>query len=526
MGIHKLLSYIKNTSEIYFPQFESKDSIYISNVIYFDMTYKLIEIYNSYMKMISEPGISTLKQPKRKNTINPKIITEEVELKGLLEYIAKELTNLFEKLINYNRAIYVFVDYRFSDSVIMFNLLFKNYVELSISKKERLNYIPMIKREYIDLLKKDEITINSEIFINIVKSIRCQYELTSKYEQLNNLDITEYISLNYLIRQCQPTDESYLMKLEYLLNIGKFRYMILRGAKWQTKKHRSDRMFSFFSRDEYVENNINKTLINVLEKEDYMKLNKWNKHLPFNLVLYCFPLIMNMIKTKGVYYLGCEVESDFAIVKHVKAYSRHSFPTIYTNDSDLLVLLNDVDCIVKLNINSCKKTYLLNPVKFWQQLFGCQLSCRLIKIMCVLLGTDYNPYSPDSPIHIKNFKEILTWLKINKYEEIDEDLLLVNIYMKMKENPNNKYCQQTARALNIYLNDIEYALHYISENEARSVNVNGFLKLFRSNCLRNEINNTPFSFECSLEDMNVESSDIPIKRMTKINENKTKRSRK
>ena len=227
---------------------------------------------------------------------------------------------------------------------------------------------------------------------------------------------------------------------------------------------------------------------------------------------------MKQIKTKGVYYLGCEVESDFAIVKHVKSYSKHSFPTIYTNDSDLLVLLNDVDCIVKLNVGTCKKTYLLNPVKFWEELFGCKMNPRIIKIMCVLLGTDYNPYSSESPIHVKNFKEILQWLNVENYSDIDEDLLLVKIYMIMKSNPESKYCQQTARALNLYLNDIEYNLHYINEDEALKVNVNGFLRLYRSNCLYDESTKTPFCFAGNVDEVKQELS-----RELKKNNNKSKK---
>lgn len=467
MGIHKLLSYIKNTSEIYFPQFENNNNIYISNVIYFDMTYKLIEMYNHFMKNDYEKLMNA---------------DEDVVVDKLFKHIVKELTNLFEKLINYNRAIYVFIDYRFADSVIMFNLLFKDYVDLAIDRKERLNCIPMIERKYIDYLKKDDVKVDGAVFGYITKNVRCMYELVSKYEKLNDLDINEWVSLRYLLKSAGD-ETDYHMKLTYLDNVGKFRYMMLRGAKWLTKKNRSDRMFSFFSRDEYVEANLNKTLTNVLEKGDLEKMRKFNRYIPFNFVLYCLPLIVDMIKTKGVYYLGCEVESDFAIVKHVRTYSKHSFPTIYTNDSDLLVLLSDVDCIVKLNMTAYKKTYLLNPVAFWKQIFGCEMSSRVIKILCVLLGTDYNPYSSESPIHIKNFKEALSMLGVSKYSEIDEDLLLVKIYMIMKENEGNKYCQQTARALNVYLNDIEYGLHYITNIEPSSVNAKGFLNMFRSNWL-------------------------------------------
>ena len=478
MGIHKLLSYIKNTTEIYFPQFENNNNIYLSNVIYFDMTYKLIEIYTQFVK--SEEIT--------------KCLNEDVVIDKLFKHIVKELTNLFEKLISYNRAIYAFIDYRFSDSAIMFNLLFKDYVDIVIDKTERLNSIPMIDRRYVEYLKKPELTIDGSIFVRIAKSIRCQYELTSKYERLNDLNINDYVGLPYLIKQAMNNKEQsdscdgstdYIAKLEYLKNVGKFRYMMLRGAKWSTKKHRADRMFNFFDKDEYVENNVNKTLTNVLEKGDIEKFQKFNRYIPFNFVLYCLPMIVSMIKTKGVYYLGCEVESDFAIVKHVKTYSKHSFPTVYTNDSDLLVLLSDVDCIVKLNMTSYKKTYLLNPVSFWKQIFGCSMSSRVIKILCVLLGTDYNPYSSASPIHIKNFKEALSLVGVSKYSEIDEDVLLVKIYMIMKNNIGNKYCQQTARALNVYLNDIEYSLHYITNVEPSSVDAKGFLSMFHSNWIQN-----------------------------------------
>ena len=103
--------------------------------------------------------------------------------------------------------------------------------------------------------------------------------------------------------------------------------------------------------------------------------------------------------------------------------------------------------------------------------------------MCVLLGTDYNPYQQESPIHIRTFKDILgpNWLNVKSYKEIDEDMLLVKIYMKMKEHKNSRFVHQTATALNIYLNEFENSFHYINNISADTINVDLFLKYFRTN---------------------------------------------
>ena len=139
-------------------------------------------------------------------------------------------------------------------------------------------------------------------------------------------------------------------------------------------------MFGFFDKDEWVENNINATLANVMKKNDYNKLKRFNEYIPFSLVLYSLPIIISYINTPSVYYLGCEIESDFAISKHIHTYSKNSFPTIYTTDTDLLVLLSDVDCVVKMNYPGCKKPYLINPVQFWRNIFNCNLSPRITRL--------------------------------------------------------------------------------------------------------------------------------------------------
>lgn len=463
MGIHKLLTYLKSFNDMYFPQYESKQSIYISNVIYFDMMYKLIDVYNQFMKTeeMNNYGASTTE-------------SDESRIARLFQFVAKELNNIFSKMINYNRAIYAFLDYKFPDCPCNYNILFKDFIDESIHVKERLNCIPMMKREYVEQLSTDDI----EQFNSISSSIRCLYELNDRNGKLNGYDLMDWISIPCLMKR--NDDEKIIERLKYLENVGRFRYMMLRGAKFSTRHKRSNRMFGFFEHDEWVENNINSTLMNVLKKNDLNKLKKYNKHIPFSFLLYSFPLIIPLIRTKGVYYIGCEIESDFAIAKHVRTYSKYSFPTIYTTDSDLLVLLSDIDCVVKMNCSNSKKPYLINPVKFWHSIFNCDLSPKIIKILCVLLGTDYNPFSSESPIHIKNFKQILKFLNIANYSDIDEDVLLTKLYVKMNENKNNINVKQTAFALNMYLNDIENNLHYINNIEKDSINVKQFLNLFRS----------------------------------------------
>ena len=106
------------------------------------------------------------------------------------------------------------------------------------------------------------------------------------------------------------------------------------------------------------------------------------------------------------------------------------------------------------------KEYYVNPVNFWKYVFKCKISSRIIKILCVLLGTDYNPYDKTSPIHMKCFTDILPRLNIKSFSDIDEDALLVHIYNIMSQNPTNKHVIATATALNIYLADsIEGKLH-------------------------------------------------------------------
>lgn len=540
MGIHNLIKYIKTNKQIALLQCESGNNIYISNIVYFDTTYKLIEIYNKFMSLNMNSGVNY-----------------EEKAQELLKFVENELSSMFSKLSSFNRLIYAFVDYKFMNNLNERTVLFKDFLNLRIENNEKINSIPMIKRKYLKLLdnlKNDD--SDDEAVMYLFKKVRCMFELKSIYAVSNRLDVEKYISIPHLTKKerenlneienlnspnienlsspnvetnnedvndgsnddnneneinVEINDENVnvnsnelsdndkicakLRVLTLLLNEGKFRYFILRGAKYFVKKHRGNGMYSFFNKEElkpmYRDNkgkfNADKLILNLAKRGDDEKINEYVNYIPFTLIIYLFPLIIKNMNLSNVKFLGCEIESDFAISKHVHAYSKHAFPTIYSSDTDMLVNMCDVDCVVKLTMKSGNvlrnegkiksSTYFINPVMFWNEIFGCELKPKIIKTLCVLMGTDYNPYHPDSPIHIKSFDEVLNWLEIKDFSEIDEDLLFTKIFVVMKSNSDNFYCKQTAFALNIYLNDLETEIHYITEDDDKNkLNMERFLK--------------------------------------------------
>ena len=50
----------------------------------------------------------------------------------------------------------------------------------------------------------------------------------------------------------------------------------------------------------------------------------------------------------------------------------------------------------------------------------------------------------------------------------------------MRQYPDSKYVQQTALALNIYLNDIETNFHFINNIDPGSIDTEKFLRIFRN----------------------------------------------
>lgn len=465
MGIYKLLSYINNDCDVKFPQMESGNSVYVSNVTYFDLMFKIVELYNNFFEQQHDETADIIE------------LTNE-----LFKYIANELRTILTKLIAYNRAVFVFVDYRFPKAFGCKNVLYKDFMNMQTIEREKINSIPMIKRKHISAIESDEIAINSETFKRITNGVRCEFEINYAFAKSAGVRVTDFISIPCLLKRARekygPTDNVCIMKLKTLINVGRLRYHLIRGGKLNTRIDRRRTNFGFFSDTVYVKDNINKTLFNVYNSNDNLDaLNRWKNYVPLSLVIFAFPRIISMINIRNVYYLGCGLESDFALAKHVRSYSKAAFPTIYTNDTDLLVLLADVPCMLKMMVK--RKIMLINPVEFWRKLFGCKLSTKVISIMCVLMGTDYNPHLPGSPLHINAFTDVLKLLNVRNYSAIDEDALKLKIYEMLSEYKDHPSCSQTALAINIYTEPHETSFIYLSNIDVNKINVKMYLDMSR-----------------------------------------------
>ena len=516
MGIHGLTGYIKSSNCSQLSQCESGNNLYVSNIVYYDLTYKLIDLYNSFILSKCRQNISSLN------------VSEEVD--RMIQFITIELIKLFNKLKSFNRIIYAFVDYKFENKIISCNKLFKDFIQFNNNEDEVLKSIPLIKRKYakeIEEMSDENVgLIDMNKISKMSKSIKCMFEFKNIYALSDeSMNIENYISIPCLIKRLKANESivnesivnesmanesavnestvnesinenvntsissssvNKLKLLSYLLQEGKYRYLILRGAKRDTRNNRTKRIMSgniitdLEHEHETIsvhENNssihhekfkhLNTSNVNH-EQIERMNKSKLILMIPFTIVIYMMPEIIKNININEVKFIGCEVESDFALSKHIHTYFKNAYPTVYTNDTDLLVHLCDVNCVVKLVVrkkvkfNKCEScSFLINPVLFWRNIFGCDLSPKIIKSLCVLMGTDYNLPNSLSPIHIKQFTDILKILNVERFEEINEDKLLTNIYIKLSTNPFNTYCRQTAIALNMYLNEVENQIHYI-----------------------------------------------------------------
>jgi hypothetical protein len=172
---------------------------------------------------------------------------------------------------------------------------------------------------------------------------------------------------------------------------------------------------------------------------------------------------------KNISCYQCSIESDVAIRNHIEIYNRNSYPKIITNDTDLVVLMCDVECEIELTVRHVFQSHTyyekreINPPRFFRKLFGCVLKADIIKILCVLLGTDFNIYSPRSVIHIRCFSEILKLLNIRRYCEITLPALKLYIYNTALKYPNDINVKETIAALNIYLNNVEENIYPLDE---------------------------------------------------------------
>jgi hypothetical protein len=230
-------------------------------------------------------------------------------------------------------------------------------------------------------------------------------------------------------------------KTESILTYGWYRYLFKRGIKQQKKMQK--------------------------------QIAHTNCPIDVGKILCFIPSILNDINKENTEVFQCTIESDFAIKNHIDIYNKFTYPRIITNDTDLLVLLCDVDCEIEISVklqygnNTTFERYVLNPIKFWFEVFKCHLKPEIIKILCVLVGTDFNLYNKLSPIHLYSFNSILKPLKCNSFSDINVDSLKLYIYKIALQNSDDIHVKETMVALNMYLNNIEGSLQPIDNIDLR-----------------------------------------------------------
>jgi hypothetical protein len=324
----------------------------------------------------------------------------------------------------------------------------------------------MIHQRYLEQLA------SGSNFDEIYPEVRNMFELTSIYASVTPC-VNEYISLVYCKKILGYA-------VDALIEHGWHRYLMLRAAKREVSTQRHMRL-----RYGYLENGIidgRKSLNRELyscSRGDISILSSIAAHIPYNLLIYAMDEISSRITSNmpNVIFFGCEFEADFAIVSHIRKYSRNILPTIYTNDTDLIALLSDIHCIVRMEDG--KKTIVVDPARLFSSIFGERmLSSRVIRILCVLQGTDYNPYNAASPIHLQSLTD-------KGWYMLDEDALLLRVYRVMRRYPESIYIRQTALAMNIYLHGearLESMLHVLGVGEhVCEKNIDRFLHIVNRN---------------------------------------------
>lgn len=333
------------------------------------------------------------------------------EYKDMIKYIKSNLKLFIDNISNDYDEIILFSDIRrFNASI--HEILFSDHM---------LKYFD--KTSY----KTKKFKLRSTIFLpndippsiqNIVEYGKCEFEIKNIYMNL----ISEYSNINYL------TNDKELLYFAYS-------YGILRSLLYHGKH-------------------------STLNKDNWqLMINSKNHNLIPPIAIYVlYHNILEFTKTyKNIKIILSNFEADFSIFHYLEVYP-NTRRIINSNDSDFL-LANDSNVLLFIN------RHLINTKKFWYSIFGEYLDTKIIKIIAVLLGTSHNPYSDDSPIHIKSVDSLLKIFDVDKYSKITFNMLINYINDKCNDNPDSIYCFETLIALNVYIHNYENSINeYDSKN--------------------------------------------------------------
>ena len=371
------------------------------------------------------------------------------------------VNNIIEQVENnkYFKKYIIVFDYKFISKFnpkFQFNdNLLNDYISQLKFKKDHIDSIPMIPKN---------LDITSTPITILKESVRNLYEL-----RLKNT-ITEYQNL-YLLLENIPEDSEHENErtiLQSIINFGLYRYIVLRGAKNDTRRDRgiktmcktihSHKSFMESKELENVLDNINVRLYSSLSNSKNFNsiLNNFKNTVNYTLMVNLIPILVSKIKSEikergiktQIDFIGCENESDFVIRKHILLYNSLNCPTVYTTDSDLFMLLSDVNCYIR--IKSSNLNIRIKPNLFWQWLTGLKnIYLNDIIAFCCILGNDYNHFK-FTKYKVETVEEIRELFKNNKnlYSNIYNHaiklyqkykLQKLNILEKEKEEKEEKY---------------------------------------------------------------------------------------
>jgi hypothetical protein len=355
--------------------------------------------------------------------IHGNYIKNNKSISDVLQYFALNLRKRLSSYSKYYQRVYVFVDFKVNARFHVDDIYFEEILDNII------NSFDSTEHQYATTL----INSNGEIISS--------YEL--KY--LESSEISDYRSLDYLYEQtgCQ--------KYKDKKHIGYIRYLLTHYAKYNTVLERS-------------------------KQRRKLEMSADEENVPIQVIIKCLPAIIGMIKLNNVEYFGCEIESDFALVKHIHLYNRCNLPMIITCDSDFIALLCDVECFITIIIRH--EASIINPKLFWHKIFGADLDRNIILLVCTLLGTDYNIHLNNSTIHIDDPDELLSLVSKTTWNEVEPADILGYIQLKYYEDPSESVLFTTL-AVNILLNSyvLERSIHVI---EPKNVDINKLMIAYRS----------------------------------------------
>ena len=467
MGIYNLLKLVINHNDRNnITEIEQRNGIYCSNSVYLDVMFKLIDIYEQ-------------------SDIEDKPFAE------ILDIVSEKLKEYLISYQYYNKKLYVFIDLHYIRDLDVQTVYFKDFLPKpsDFTTEELEQSTPMMKKGESDETK-----------------VRLIYELTSRDSILNDVDVDEYLSVKNISSPLVKNISSPLVKnissplvknissplvknisSPLVKNISKKTTMkdndetssmdITMKDNGEPLMKDNGETSSLKDNGEPLMKNISGPLMKDINEKSSMdisaivshawyrflvlrgcKLSVKNKRATYNekwknfrAIIYSFPLIIQKMNLQDVEFFACVSESDYAIVKHIKTYNINNYPTIITNDTDLLVLLADVDCVVKIFNKYNSRFYTVIPKNFWNKVFNCNLEINIIKILCVMCGSNYNL---DRNNNLKRFDEILRIMNVEKYSELTEDSLKLMLYNQAKNHPST-YIRRTLLAFNLFVNYTE-----------------------------------------------------------------------